>query len=176
MAIAVPDLASLILAPTASAGAYRPRRPQDTLLHRVVREHFRTFLAHTDRIYARPLPPYVVLEFEKYLACGDLTRGFVRCVCEACGLERVVPFSCKTRGLCPSCAGRRMADSAARLVDSVLPDVPIRQWVLTLPLEPTSFCTRFVPRDDPLPVAPAVRPLVARRAVRAAGQPAAHLL
>jgi hypothetical protein len=26
-----------------------------------------------------------------------------------------------------------MADSAARLVDSVLPDVPIRQWVLSLP-------------------------------------------
>jgi len=28
-----------------------------------------------------------------------------------------------------------MADSAARLVDSVLPDVPIRQWVLTLPYD-----------------------------------------
>jgi hypothetical protein len=28
-----------------------------------------------------------------------------------------------------------MADSAARLVDSVLPDVPYRQWVLTLPHE-----------------------------------------
>jgi len=28
-----------------------------------------------------------------------------------------------------------MADSAARLVDSVLPDVPFRQWVLTLPYD-----------------------------------------
>ena len=26
-----------------------------------------------------------------------------------------------------------MADTAARLVDHVLPEVPIRQWVLTLP-------------------------------------------
>ena len=26
-----------------------------------------------------------------------------------------------------------MADTAARLVDRVLPEVPIRQWVLTLP-------------------------------------------
>jgi|LAHR01.1.fsa_nt_gb hypothetical protein len=135
MAIAVPEIACLIPAPTASADAYRPRRPQDTLLHRVVREHFPTFLAHTGRIYARPLPRYVAQEFEKYLVCGDLTRGFVRCVCASCGLEQAVPFSCKTRGLCPSCAGRRMADSAARLVDSVLPDVPLRQWVLTLPFD-----------------------------------------
>ncbi|MDI7268535.1 MAG: transposase zinc-binding domain-containing protein, partial [Myxococcota bacterium] len=55
--------------------------------------------------------------------------------CGRCGLERVVPFSCKTRGLCSSCAGRRMADTAARLVDSVLPDVPYRQWVLSLPFD-----------------------------------------
>ncbi len=29
--------------------------------------------------------------------------------------------------------GRRMADTAAHLVDCVLPEVPVRQWVLTLP-------------------------------------------
>jgi len=75
MAICASDVASRMPAPCPSAGAYRPRRPQDTLLHRVVREHFRTFVAQTGRIYARPLPRYVVLEFEKYLGCGDLTRG-----------------------------------------------------------------------------------------------------
>ena len=37
------------------------------------------------------------------------------------------------RGLCASCGGRRMAQTAARLVDHVLPVVPIRQWVLSLP-------------------------------------------
>ena len=42
-------------------------------------------------------------------------------------------FSCKGRGFCPSCGGRRMADTAAWLRDSVLVDVPVRQWVLTLP-------------------------------------------
>ena len=42
-------------------------------------------------------------------------------------------FSCKGRGFCPSCGGRRMAAGAANLVDHVLPEhVPIRQWVLTL--------------------------------------------
>jgi hypothetical protein len=133
VSFAVPNVARLELLPPVVTGAYHPRRPQDTLLHRIVREHFQTFLAHTSRIYTRPLPRYVVQEFEKYVACGDLSRGFTRCVCARCGLERAVPYSCKTRGLCPSCAGRRMADSAARLVDSVLPDLPLRQWVLSLP-------------------------------------------
>ena len=35
---------------------------------------------------------------------------------------------------CPSCGGRRMAERAAHLVDHVFPDdVPVRQWVLSLP-------------------------------------------
>lgn len=39
-------------------------------------------------------------------------------------------LSCKARGVCPSCAGRRMANAAAHLVDRVLPAVPVRQSVL----------------------------------------------
>ena len=42
-------------------------------------------------------------------------------------------FSCKKRGFCPSCGARRMVESAALLVDEVLPAKPIRQWVLTVP-------------------------------------------
>ena len=38
-------------------------------------------------------------------------------------------------GVCPSCAGRRMSNTAAHLVDRVLPAVPVRQWVLSLPFE-----------------------------------------
>ncbi|TMA44757.1 MAG: transposase, partial [Deltaproteobacteria bacterium] len=44
-----------------------------------------------------------------------------------------MPFSCKGRGCCPSCGGRRMTEQAAHLVDEVLPRVPVRQWVLTVP-------------------------------------------
>ena len=57
----------------------------------------------------------------------------MRLHCDDCQLDRLVPFSCKRRGFCPSCGGRRMADTAAHLVDRVLPEVPIRQWVFTLP-------------------------------------------
>ena len=40
-------------------------------------------------------------------------------------------FSCRRRGFCPSCGARRMVESDAHLVDHVLPEQPIRQWVLT---------------------------------------------
>jgi hypothetical protein len=51
----------------------------------------------------------------------------------ACAFERLIPFSCIGRGFCPSCGGRRMTALAANLVDKVFPQVPVRQWVLTVP-------------------------------------------
>jgi hypothetical protein len=41
--------------------------------------------------------------------------------------------SCKGRGVCPSCNGRHMAQTAAHLVDHVIPPVPVRQWVISVP-------------------------------------------
>lgn len=49
--------------------------------------------------------------------------------CEHCHAEKLVAFSCKKRGFCPSCSARRMADTAALLADEVLPERPLRQWV-----------------------------------------------
>ena len=51
----------------------------------------------------------------------------------ACGTDRFLPLSCKRRTVCAGCGGRRMAECAAHLVDHVFPDVPVRQWVLSLP-------------------------------------------
>jgi hypothetical protein len=65
--------------------------------------------------------------------CGVLAHGFLRLHCDACGRDRLLAFSCKGRAVCPSCGGRRMAGTAAHLVDRMIPEVPVRQWVLTLP-------------------------------------------
>ena len=49
-------------------------------------------------------------------------------------LEKVSPVhSCKGRDICPSCATRRMVETAAYMVDHVLPRVQFRQWVLSVP-------------------------------------------
>src|SRR6266545_4230993 len=79
------------------------------------------------------LPGFLAREFREFLTCGVLAHGFVRVRCERCAFEQLLPFSCKGRGFCPSCGGRRMAERAAHLVDEVVPPVPVRQWVLTLP-------------------------------------------
>jgi hypothetical protein len=111
---------------------YRRHEPEKTFLYTVVREHLETFLARPWLDGGPGYPRFIEEEFRRYLDCGLLSWGFSRIRCPRCGLERLVAYSCKGR-LCPSCAARRTNDTAARLVDHLLPAVPYRQWVL-------SFC------------------------------------
>ncbi len=122
------------LSETDAIGPYVPRQPEDTILYRIVHDQLDAFIALAEERYQRPLPRYVIKAFRAYLQCGRMQRGFVRLRCD-CGHERLLAFSCKKRAPCPSCSARRMAEQAAHLVDRVLPNVPVRQWVLTLPWE-----------------------------------------
>jgi hypothetical protein len=115
----------------ASSVQYAPHHPEESVLYRVVAEQLETVLARQEE-RDRPVPRFVEREFRSFLDCGILARGFLRLRCSSCGHDRLLPFSCKRRG-CPSCGGRRMADTAAHLVDRVFPLVPVRQWVLSLP-------------------------------------------
>ena len=81
----------------------------------------------------KQLPRFVKKEFEKFLKCGLLAYGFLRLQCESCRQEKLVAFSCKQRGFCPSCGTKRMAESATHLVEEVFPHKPLRQWVLSFP-------------------------------------------
>ncbi len=119
------------------SATYRRRSPENTLLHEIVRENLATFFdwAEVRSPDSRGLPRYVKRAFEHYLDCGILAKGFVRVRCPSCGYDTAVGFSCKERGLCPSCTGRRMDEVAANLVDRVFPQVAVRQWVLSMPHE-----------------------------------------
>ena len=75
---------------------------------------------------------------------GSLEEGFLRVRCERYHAEKLVALSCKRRGVCPSCGARRMAETAALLVDEVLPRRPLPQWVLSFP-----FALRFLLARDP---------------------------
>jgi hypothetical protein len=120
------------LAALAAHAGYERRRPEQTPLYRAVAGSLET-LVELARQAGEPLPARIVRVFEKYLDCGILAKGFLRVRCESCHKETLVAFSCKQRGLCPSCAARHAAESAAWLVDRVLPDDPIRQWTISLP-------------------------------------------
>ncbi len=130
--------------PPCPESLYRRRRPRDTILHQTLDAHLDGFLAQVfDQ--QRSLPVFVERELRALLDCGVLARGFVRLRCATCRRDMAVAFSCKCRGVCPSCAGRRMADTAAHWRDHVLPRVPMRQWVLSLPF-PLRLLLAYDPR------------------------------
>jgi ribosomal protein S27E len=111
---------------------YERHEAKNTLLYKIIKEYYPCYLSHlADE--ERTLPLYVQREFDDYLECGLLEHGFLRVRCEDCHHERMVAFSCKHRGFCPSCCAKRMIESAALLVDAVLPYEPMRQWVLSVP-------------------------------------------
>jgi hypothetical protein len=119
-------------ATAALPSGYRRREPEKSVLHGIVREHLETFLEQAALPDGGGYPPFVEREFRRYLDCGLLCNGFARLRCPRCGYERLVAFSCKGK-LCPSCLNRRAGDTAAWLVDHLLPEAGYRQWVLTFP-------------------------------------------
>jgi Putative transposase/Transposase zinc-binding domain len=125
--------------PVAKPKLYNPRHPERTLLYQTIAEHYESWLElasagqfdgqgdhHTPK-------PYVRQAFAKYLECGIFAHGFARARCDDCGHDYFVAFSCKGRGVCPSCNTRRMVQTAAHLTDHVFPRLPVRQWVLSVP-------------------------------------------
>jgi hypothetical protein len=147
--------------PDGLAAVYRRRDPTATPLYSLVQHHLETFLA--DATSADPdgdgVPQWVEDDFRGYLRCGILAHGFARIRCDGCATERLVAFSCKGRGVCPSCNARRMVQVAAHLTDHVLPPLPVRQWVLSLPKR----IRPFLPHDPrPGPACPKQRRLAWR--------------
>ena len=118
--------------PVTGLSRYQRHRPEQTLLYQIIEQQYPAFLAHL-AAQGKALPDYVQQEFAGFLRCGRLEFGFLRVRCESCYHEKLVAFSCKRRGFCPSCGARRMVESAALLIDEVFPARPIRQWVLTVP-------------------------------------------
>ena len=99
----------MLRAAPAHTDHYERRRPEETILHCLVREHLETFLAQVQARTGMGLPEFVKDEFEAFFECDILAHGFLRMRCADCAHEKLVAFSCKRRGFCPSCGARRMA-------------------------------------------------------------------
>ena len=138
------------------ARRYERRRPEKTPLHKIISENLESWLEWREAA-ERPVPGYVEEELRGYLECGILCFGFARARCTGCGQGFVVAFSCKGRGVCPSCNGRHMAQTAAHLADHVIPPVPVRQWVISVPKR-----LRGMLADRPRPSPPSRRSFLTR--------------
>ena len=109
-AVREPSLSSPLC--RAALGVYRPRRPRESPLYRLVEDHFETL----ERVHEAEFQPrYGWLRRAsrnavlKFLDCSILERGFARVRCDDCRAEFLVAFSCKARILCPSCNAKRPA-------------------------------------------------------------------
>ena len=107
------------------AGGYVPRRPETTPLYAALSAELESFLARRES-EDRTLPRFVAHELRGYLDCGILAHGFLRVRCPACREERPVPLNCKGCGFFPSCGGRRMAETSARLAAPRPPPLTLR--------------------------------------------------
>jgi hypothetical protein len=121
--------------------AYQRHIPEETILYKTIQQHLNTFIAQCESM-DKPVPTFVQKELEAYLRCGILAHGFARIYCHECHFDRLVALSCKKRGFCMSCIARRNSETAAHLVDSVIPHIPTRQWVLSVPM-PLRFLIAF---------------------------------
>ena len=117
-------------------GVYRPRHPERTVLYRVLFHYFERFLAEYEGRFQREygfLRPIIKEVVERYLDCGNPRCGFARIRCPDCQEERLVMFSCRTRGFCPSCHAKRLEEWGEWMRETLLLDVPHRQVVFTIP-------------------------------------------
>ncbi len=69
---------------------YVPRRPAETVLYGIVRDHLEDFLTHARETYDRGLPRYVERAFRAYLECGIFSHGFLRFHCDDCSQDLLV--------------------------------------------------------------------------------------
>ena len=113
---------------------YQRHHPENNLVYRTVQTYWPLFLQEQKKV-GKTFPHFIHDELEDFLKCGIPEYGFIRTYCYQCQHSGIVPFSCKRRGFCPSCCAKRMNSEAAHLVDTVLPEIPYRQWVLSFPFK-----------------------------------------
>jgi hypothetical protein len=119
------------------AGFYKQRRPENTDLYRLMKWHFPNFKRDYNEKYGDIYGfyrPEIDKEIEKYLKCGIHKFGFARVKCknDDCGEEYLLPFSCKGRGICPSCIQKHSLEAEHRLIEGdILQEVPHRHIILT---------------------------------------------
>lgn len=118
------------------APQYRARQPRTTPLYRLAEELYDEVKGLWEERFERRYGFWrgmVDEQVRRYLDCGIFENGFARIHCPDCHAEYLLAFSCKTRDLCPSCAAKRGAATAALLAEDVLEQVGHAQWGFVIP-------------------------------------------
>ena len=115
---------------------YRPRNPRASPLFQLFETHYETVKAVWEERFERQYGFWQGRwdrAVAAYLDCGLFESGFAIVRCPVCKAEFHVAFSCRCRGLCPSCSAKRAAIFSEMLEHQILADVPHAQWVFSIP-------------------------------------------
>jgi hypothetical protein len=121
---------------------YQRRQPEKSELYRIVSHgRERLPLVWEDRFQKDygVLRQEVLDTFDAYLNCGLLCHGAARVYCDCCQHSFLVAFSCKKRGVCPSCSAKRAVNFAEHLYSNVLEQAPHRHIVFSIPKRIRAF-------------------------------------
>jgi len=115
---------------------YQPKRPWDSPLYRLIYQYRDYFEYQWGELFEHQygaLRKEVLSAFDAYLNCGVVAHGVVLVACESCPHGQILAFSCKKRGLCPSCDAKRACIFAEHLHENVLLPYSHRHLVWTIP-------------------------------------------
>jgi hypothetical protein len=115
---------------------YRRRTPETSVLYQIV-HHSRDDLQFQweERFQHQYgcLRDEVVKTYDEFLNCGILAHGAARVYCDGCRHSLLIAFSCKRRGVCPSCGAKRAVKFVEHIYSEVIEGVPHRHTVFTIP-------------------------------------------
>jgi len=121
---------------------YRPRKPERSALYRIVY----TFRDELQRVWEERfqfkygvLRDEVLEALDEYLNCGLLCHGAARAYCDTCKHSILIAYSCKKRGICPSCSSKRAVMFAEHLYAKVLAKVAHRHIIFSIPKRLRAF-------------------------------------
>jgi hypothetical protein len=120
--------------PLAPPVLYRPRNARATALSQLLEAYYEDVKSLWEERFEKKYGfwrGFVDQVVARYLDCGIAEAARVKCT--RCPNEFFVAFSCKRRGLCPSCGAKRAAIFSELLQSQILADVPHAQWVFSIP-------------------------------------------
>ena len=115
---------------------YFRRNPWDCPLYRLVYHYRDEFEYNYEFLFEQKygfLRSEVLEAFTRFLNCGVLRHGAARAYCTNCNHSILIAFSCKRRGLCPSCQAKRAVLYAEHLHENVLLRESHRHLIFSLP-------------------------------------------
>ena len=120
-----------------SPRSYNRRVPELSSLYRVVYHNREELEYKWEDLYQRDygsLRREFLESFDSYLDCGILANGCARVQCDACEHSRLIAFSCKGRGICPSCAAKRAHIFAENIVGNILLEEAKHSHIVFIPI------------------------------------------